>query len=60
MSFRHERNLHGICFYAVASITQLGIIAEEPLFQVHLQVRKSDDLDFSTVFHVCGKFHFLY
>lgn len=34
LPFRHERNLHGICFYAVANIAQLGIIGEEPLFQV--------------------------
>ena len=32
--FRHDVDLHGLCFHAVANITQLAIRRNEPLFQV--------------------------
>lgn len=32
--FRHEKDLHGICFFAVANIVQVAINVEEPLFHI--------------------------
>lgn len=34
VQFRHQRDLHGMCFFAVANLTQLILRIEAPLFEV--------------------------